>query len=66
MMESTEKGQEFMTWAMKRLRPRFGKKVLRREKNLTDLLVKTVLSQNTNDLNRDRAFVKPQAKIPAL
>ena len=48
----------------KRLRKLFGEKKPRRERDLLGLLVRTVLSQNTNDLNRDRAYAELRAKFP--
>ena len=53
-----------MVWIFKQLRRRFGEKRPRREKDLMSLLVLTVLSQNTNDVNRDRAFANLKAAFP--
>jgi endonuclease III len=53
-----------MDWVFKRLRERFGQKKPSRQKDLTSLLVLTVLSQNTNDTNRDRAFKNLKQKFP--
>jgi len=53
-----------MAWVFKRLRERFGKKTGARQKDLISVLVLTVLSQNTNDLNRDRAFANLRQKFP--
>jgi endonuclease III len=64
LVKHIEKPAEFMTWVFKRLRTRFGKKNLRRQKDLISVLILTVLSQNTNDLNRDRAFEKLRQKFP--
>jgi len=53
-----------MEWVALRLRRRFGRKRASRERDLVALLVKTVLSQNTNDLNRDRAFDSLRRAFP--
>lgn len=53
-----------MLWVFKRLRSEFGEKTTCREKDLVSLLVLTVLSQNTSDLNRDRAFKNLRRKFP--
>jgi len=56
--------QEFITWVFKRLRPRFGEKPQRKDRDLTAILIRTVLSQNTNDRNRDRAYLNLKRKFP--
>jgi endonuclease-3 len=56
---------ERIYWIFKRLRKLFGEKKPRRERDLLGLLVRTVLSQNTNDLNRDRAYAELRAKFPS-
>ncbi|HJZ11413.1 MAG TPA: hypothetical protein VJ521_04645, partial [Acidobacteriota bacterium] len=42
----------------------FGEPVWRNPLPAIDELVSTILSQNTNDLNRDRAFTALRAKFP--
>lgn len=63
-MSLNHSSPKFMVWVASRLRKRFGAKVKRREKDLVQVLVKTVLSQNTNDLNRDRAYTNLQRQFP--
>ncbi len=55
---------EYVRWVFGRLRKRFGIKRPRRERDLTGLLVRTVLSQNTNDVNRDRAYDRLRQEFP--
>ena len=49
----------------KRLLKAFGEPVWRNPLPPVDELVSTILSQNTNDLNRDRAFSLLRARFPA-
>ena len=48
----------------KRLMAKFGKAIWRNPLPGIDELVSTILSQNTNDLNRDRGFDKLRAAFP--
>ena len=63
-MKNNNKSAKLLAWVFKRLRERFGKKTGARQKDLISVLVLTVLSQNTNDLNRDRAFANLRQKFP--
>jgi len=56
--------KNYMAWIAGSLRKRFGAKVMSREKDLVSILVKTVLSQNTNDRNRGRAYANLKRKFP--
>lgn len=47
------------------LRKEFGEPIWRNPLPALDELVSTILSQNTNDVNRDRAFEALRAKFPA-
>jgi endonuclease-3 len=49
----------------RRLLRRFGEPVWRRPLPALDELVSTILSQNTNDQNRDRAFEALRARLPS-
>jgi len=55
--------KENMGWIYGRLRERYGAKRPSRERDLAGLLVRTILSQNTNDLNRDRAYQRLRKKF---
>ena len=48
-----------------RLRTEYGRPVLRPHRRPVDELVLTVLSQNTNDRNRDVAFARLRGRFPA-
>jgi endonuclease III len=48
----------------KKLLEAFGEPVWRNPLPPIDELVSTILSQNTNDVNRDRAFISLRAKFP--
>lgn len=48
----------------KRLLEKFGEPIWRNPLPAIDELVSTILSQNTNDVNRDRAFDSLRAKFP--
>jgi len=63
-VKNKDKSAKLLAWVFMRLRERFGKKIPSRQKDLTSLLVLTVLSQNTNDTNRDRAFKNLRQKFP--
>jgi endonuclease III len=63
-VKNNNKSAKLTNWVFKRLREQFGNKNPSRQKDLTSLLVLTVLSQNTNDLNRDRAFKNLKQKFP--
>jgi len=57
--------KKLIRWCDKRLKKDYGDKVLPRvRKDPLDELVLTVLSQNTNDLNRDRAYAELRARFP--
>lgn len=49
----------------KRLMKKFGEPIWRNPLPAIDELVSTILSQNTNDVNRDRGFDTLRAKFPA-
>lgn len=49
----------------KRLMKKFGEPIWRNPLPAIDELVSTILSQNTNDINRDRGFDTLRAKFPA-
>jgi endonuclease III len=49
----------------RRLLVAFGEPTWRNPLPAIDELISTILSQNTNDLNRDRAFVALRAKFPS-
>jgi len=63
-MRVAESTDEVIGWLFSQLRMRYGEKKLARERDLIGLLVKTVLSQNTNDLNRDRAYESLRSRFP--
>lgn len=47
------------------LEQQFGKPVLKNPQNPLDNLILTILSQNTNDKNRDHAYTRLREKFPA-
>ncbi|MGQ9478076.1 MAG: endonuclease III domain-containing protein [Candidatus Bipolaricaulia bacterium] len=48
----------------RRLEERYGKLEWRSHGNPLDVLIKTILSQNTNDANRDRAYASLKERFP--
>jgi len=47
----------------KRLEAHYGKQVWRGRREVLDVLIRTILSQNTNDRNRDRAYNALRARF---
>ncbi|UCF09501.1 MAG: endonuclease III [Candidatus Bipolaricaulota bacterium] len=57
--------RELLSWVGDRLAERFGEPAAHSE-SAVETLVRTVLSQNTNDVNRDRAYRELRAQFPDL
>jgi endonuclease III len=55
-MDQIQEHRERMVQVQERLRKRFGTPTWHVELPAVDELVCTILSQNTNDINRDKAF----------
>jgi endonuclease-3 len=53
-----------ITTAIRALEKAYGEKVRRRLDDPLESLIRTVLSQNTNDVNRDRAYEAMRARFP--
>jgi endonuclease-3 len=53
-----------ITTAIRALEKAYGAKVRRRLDDPLESLIRTVLSQNTNDVNRDRAYEQMRARFP--
>ena len=64
-MRIHQKEAETISWIFYQLRSLYGEKSWRKEKDLVGLLVRTILSQNTNDRNRDRAYQSLWQKFPS-
>ena len=64
-MRTHQKEAETISWIFYQLRSLYGEKSWRKEKDLVGLLVRTILSQNTNDRNRDRAYQSLWQKFPS-
>jgi len=60
-----QKEAETISWIFYQLRSLYGKKSWKKEKDLLGLLLRTILSQNTNDRNRDRAYQSLRQKFPS-
>jgi len=58
-----QKEAETISWIFYQLRSLYGKKSWKKEKDLLGLLLRTILSQNTNDRNRDRAYQSLRQKF---
>ncbi|HHV43273.1 MAG TPA: endonuclease III [Firmicutes bacterium] len=50
---------------VQRLEAAYGRPTLTKDRDGVDELVLTILSQNTNDLNRDRAFARLRERFPS-
>jgi endonuclease-3 len=63
--ESAASKKRRLTWVYKTLERRYGKPKPRRSGTPLDVLIRTILSQNTNDTNRDRAYTRLKAEYPS-
>jgi endonuclease-3 len=63
--ESAASKKRRLAWVCKTLEGRYGMPRARRTGSPLDVLIKTILSQNTNDTNRDRAYTRLKAKYPS-
>ncbi len=63
-MEEKRK-RELARWCDTRLKKEYGDKTPEKNPDPLDTLVLTVLSQNTNDVNRDRAYEALRNELPA-
>ncbi len=56
--------REQTAWFVEKLEEHFGEPVWKGRRNPVDSLIKTVLSQSTNDRNRDRAYDELRRRFP--
>ncbi|MCS6817839.1 MAG: endonuclease III [Blastocatellia bacterium] len=56
--------QDLIRHILEHLKATYGTPRLRRDRDPLDTLIETVLSQSTNDRNRDRAFARLKARFP--
>jgi len=59
------KSQALVLWVFNQLHLFYGGKKQKREKDQIGILVRTILSQNTNDKNRDRAYCALLKRFPS-
>jgi len=64
-MRLDTKSQEMVLWIFNQLHLLYGEKKLKCEKRPVGILVQTILSQNTNDKNRDRAYRALRNRFPS-
>ena len=64
-MRKLSREDEQVWWIFQQLRKLYGKKQLKGERDLISILIRTILSQNTNDQNRDRAWLALKEKFPS-